>query len=72
MPLRKKVGYVGLKDFQYAIRDSDAISRDYFNIVEFPNRLTAGKNLFKLKTNFKLSMKDVTTMANIATAVKIY
>jgi hypothetical protein len=49
MPLRKRVGYVGLKDFQYAIRDSDAISRDYFNIVEFPNRLTAGKNLFKLK-----------------------
>ena len=49
MPLRKKVGYVGLKDFEYAIRDTDAISRDYFNIVEFPSRFTAGKNLFKLK-----------------------
>jgi hypothetical protein len=49
MPLRRKVGYVGLKDFDYAIRDTDAISRDYFNIVEFPNRFTAGKNLFKLK-----------------------
>ncbi len=32
----------------------------------------AKKNLFKFKTNFKLSMKDVTTTANIATAVKIF
>jgi hypothetical protein len=30
------------------------------------------KNLFKLKTNYKLSMKNVTTRADIATAVKIY
>lgn len=49
MPLRKKVGYVGLKDLQYTLQDTDAISRDYFNIVEFPERFTAGKNLFKLK-----------------------
>jgi hypothetical protein len=49
MPLRKKVGYVGLKDLQYTLQDTDAISRDYFNIIEFPDRFTAGKNLFKLK-----------------------
>lgn len=49
MPLRKKVGYVGLKDLNYLILDNDLISRDYFNIVQFPDRLTAGKNLFKIK-----------------------
>ena len=51
MPLRKKVGYVGLKDLSYSLIDTDIISRDYFNVVEFPNRLTAGKNLIKLKAN---------------------
>jgi hypothetical protein len=51
MPLRKKVGYVGLKDLSYSLIDNDLISRDYFNVVEFPNRLTAGKNLIKLKAN---------------------
>ena len=51
MPLRKKVGYVGLKDLSYRLIDTDIISRDYFNIVEFPNRFTAGKNLIKLKAS---------------------
>jgi len=51
MPLRKKVGYIGLKDLSYSLIDNDLISRDYFNVVEFPNRLTAGKNLIKLKAN---------------------
>ena len=34
MPLRKKIGYVGLKDLRYSVIDTDLVSRDYFNIVD--------------------------------------
>jgi hypothetical protein len=36
MPIRKRVSYVGYKDFQYRIIDTDAISANYFNVVHFP------------------------------------
>lgn len=51
MPLRKKVSYVGLKDYSYTVYDTDAISRDFFNIIEFPDKFKAGKNLIKLRAN---------------------
>jgi hypothetical protein len=49
--LPTKVEYIGLKDRQYAIRDTDRTSRDFFGIVEMPNVFTAGKNLFKIKAH---------------------
>lgn len=51
MPLRKKVSYVGLKDFDYLIRDTSLTSPDFFNIVHFPEKFKAGKNLFKLRAH---------------------
>ena len=51
MPIRKRVSYVGYKDFQYRIIDTDPISANYFNVVHFPERLTAGKNLIKIQAS---------------------
>lgn len=51
MPIRKRVSYVGYNDFQYRIIDTDPISANYFNIVHFPERLTAGKNLIKIQAS---------------------
>jgi len=50
-PVRPKVAYVGYKDATYDIVDGDLNSRDYFQIVEFPEKFTAGKNLIKLRAN---------------------
>lgn len=49
--LPTKVEYIGLKDRQYDIRDTDRTSRDFFGIVEMPTVFTAGKNLFKIKAH---------------------
>ena len=50
--LRKKVDYVGLKDMSsVVIRDTSPFSDQFFNITKFPDVLTGGKNLFKLKAN---------------------
>jgi hypothetical protein len=50
--LRKKVDYVGLKDMSsVVIRDASPFSDQFFNITKFPDVLTGGKNLFKLKAN---------------------
>ena len=44
--------YQGLNTLNtYEIRDTNLISEDYFGIVEFPTKFTAGKNLFKLKAH---------------------
>ena len=51
MPLRKKVSYVGLKDYNYVIRDTNPVSRDYFNVIQLPDKFKAGKNLFKLRAH---------------------
>jgi hypothetical protein len=51
MPLRKKVSYVGLKDYDYLIRDTSLTSPDFFNIVHFPEKFKAGKNLFKMRAH---------------------
>lgn len=50
-PVRPRVAYVGYKDATYDIVDGDLNSRDYFQIVEFPEKFTAGKNLIKLRAN---------------------
>ena len=54
---RKEAVYKGLRDISVYFEDTSLTSPDYFQINEFPLRLTAGKNLFKLRghpTNLKV------------------
>ena len=46
---RKEAVYKGLQFIDVWQTDSSLTSPDYFQITEFPTRLTAGKNLFKLR-----------------------
>ena len=46
---RKEAVYKGLEFVDVYYEDSSLTSPDYFQITEFPIRLTSGKNLFKLK-----------------------
>jgi hypothetical protein len=48
---RKEAVYKGLEFIDVNFQDNTASSPDYFQITEFPNKLTAGKNLFKLRGN---------------------
>ena len=48
---RKKTVYKGLQFIDVWYTDTSLTSPDYFRISEFPTRLTAGKNLFKLIGN---------------------
>ena len=50
--LKKRVTKVGLKDYPtIEFRDTSLTSEEIFNVVEFPSRLTAGKNLIKIRAN---------------------
>jgi hypothetical protein len=54
---RKEAVYKGLEYIDVYFTDTSTTSPDYFQISEFPNRLTSGKNLFKLRghpTNLKV------------------
>jgi len=54
---RKEAVYKGLQFIDVRFTDTSLTSPDYFQISEFPIRLTAGKNLFKLRghpTNLKV------------------
>jgi len=54
---RKEAVYKGLQFTQVYFEDSSLTSPEYFQITEFPTRLTAWKNLFKLRghpTHLKL------------------
>lgn len=46
---RKQAVYKGLEFIPVSYEDDSLTSPDYFQISEFPLRLTAGKNLFKLR-----------------------
>ena len=46
---RKEAVYQGLEFIPVLFEDKSLTSPDYFQISEFPTRLTAGKNLFKLR-----------------------
>lgn len=48
---RKEAVYKGLQFVPVYFEDTSLTSPDYFQISEFPSRLTAGKNLFKLRGN---------------------
>ena len=57
---RKEAVYKGLEFIPVYFEDTSLTSPEYFQISEFPNRLTAGKNLFKLRghpTNLKVGGK---------------
>jgi hypothetical protein len=54
---RKEAVYKGLQFNNVYFTDTSLTSPNYFQISEFPNKLTAGKNLFKLRghpTNLKI------------------
>lgn len=54
---RREAVYKGLQFVPVYLEDTSLTSPDYFQISEFPNRLTSGKNLFKLRghpTNLKV------------------
>lgn len=46
---RKEAVYKGLEFIDVYFEDTSLTSPEYFQISEFPTRLTAGKNLFKLR-----------------------
>ena len=46
---RKEAVYKGLEFIPVFYVDTSLTSPEYFQITEFPTRLTAGKNLFKLR-----------------------
>ena len=46
---RKEAVYTGLEYIPVYFEDTSLTSPDYFQISEFPSRLTSGKNLFKLR-----------------------
>ena len=46
---RKEAVYKGLEFIDVYYNDTSLTSPEYFQISDFPNRLTAGKNLFKLR-----------------------
>ena len=46
---RKEAVYKGLEFIPVLFEDTSLTSPEYFQITEFPTRLTAGKNLFKLR-----------------------
>ncbi len=46
---RKEAVYKGLQFTPVWLEDTSLTSPEYFQITEFPTRLTAGKNLFKLR-----------------------
>ncbi len=57
---RKEAVYKGLQYVPVYFEDTSLTSPDYFQISEFPLRLTAGKNLFKLRGNpFNLKVGGV-------------
>lgn len=59
MPLPKKVQKEDLENkYTYQLVDTSPFSDDIFNIVEFPDRLTAGKNLFKLRANNQILVNE--------------
>lgn len=48
---RKEAVYKGLQYIDVWVTDTSLTSPEYFQISEFPSRLTSGKNLFKLRGN---------------------
>ena len=57
--LKKYVTKIDLENYPtIQFRDNSLTSQEIFNIVEFPTRLTAGKNLIKIRANTDLLVKN--------------
>ena len=56
--LRKRVDYVGLRDLGIGLIDTTSNASQTFNIVDFPTKLTAGKNLFKIKADNNILVRE--------------
>ena len=49
MPIRKKAELLNLQNLEYIKIDDSLLSSELFDIIDFPEKLTAGKNLFKIR-----------------------
>ena len=49
--IKKIIGRRGIKDLPVTYIDRSRTSPNYFQIVEFPQKFTAGKNIIKLRIN---------------------
>ena len=49
MPIRKKADLLNLQNLEYIKIDDSLLSSELFDIIDFPEKLTAGKNLFKIR-----------------------
>ena len=59
MAIQKKAFKQNLiEEYNYLTIDEQPFSDGFFNIIEFPDKLTAGKNLFKLRTNTTIFVDD--------------
>ena len=47
--IKKIIGRQGLKDLPVSATDKSLLSPNYFQITEFPEKFTAGKNIIKLR-----------------------
>ena len=57
--LPRQVEYIGLKDYpSIQFVDTSITSDNFFNIVEFPDKLTSGKNIIKLRASANTLVKD--------------
>ena len=59
MAIQKKAFKQNLiEEYDYLTIDEQPFSDGFFNIVEFPDKLKAGKNLFKIRTNTQIFVDD--------------
>ena len=59
MAIQKKAFKQNLiEEYNYLTIDEQPFSDGFFNIIEFPDKLKAGKNLFKLRTNTTIFVDD--------------
>ena len=59
MAIRKKAFKQNLiEEYNYLTIDEQPFSDGFFNIVDFPEKLKAGKNLFKIRTNTEIFVDD--------------
>ena len=59
MAIRKKAFKQDLQNlYDYLTIDEQPFSDGFFNVVQFPEKLKAGKNLFKIRTNTDIFVND--------------
>ena len=56
--IKKIIGRRRLQDLPVNVVDKSRTSRNYFQITEFPRKLTAGKNIIKLRAKGNVLVPD--------------